>query len=368
MNFFKRLISDNFSYTMCGNPSSKIENAHLSFIVSNYKLFSLMHRSINHPNYYEFAAIANSLTNLVKSVTVTDYRYNRNTINAEVTFGFGSAVEKSIINSNKFIYYATGSSARFQCIEAENELERIISFFGKESRNFFRIPEYYSGLNEVVADKIYLIGNKFTKNTFALNLHSKIRLLPGISLIQSDTPFYDETDSHLLWIGSKSVLHRGLHIAAEISKLTKKILYVIGVNDFEKDFAHKLLTRSGCKFKLFGYLNVGSNLWFEIIKNCKYVLGCSVSEGMQTGILTAASFGLYPVSTDTCGINYGSIIEFSQRETLPERMAAKIFELEELRFEKMLALKKEIKSSILDNNSPIAFEKVLNSYIAQDIR
>lgn len=300
--------------------------AHLSFITPQRLIERLIYRR-THPNRHELNAFISSLRKYCKKVIITDYRYGGKDIKADLTIGFGFGFNASSKYRSYSIYYATGSSFRFQTDSVLMEINYLAEKISMPIENYFRFPEYDSTDIERESDKIYLIGNEKTSKTFNVN-SSKISLLPGIALGNSGLNlmlprgmiFRDK----ILWMGSKGFLHKGLHIAAEVAFNLGLKLIIVGVRDEEKTHVLELLRLIKCEYVMHPWVDINSNEWLSIISDVTFCIGCSVSEGMSTSLLTCCSFGLIPISTDTCGIDEGFIIPFFPRVDLVERLTCAV--------------------------------------------
>lgn len=319
-SFIRKLIVSNLVIKNVSKPvDSKFKNVHLAFILplqSNF-LYKILFKQ--HPNTTELISFSQILQSFSSKVLYTDYRYNKK-IKSDLLIGFGESFFKSSKISRKSILYATGSSANFQNKCIEDEIIFLDNFkFPFNLNKFFREANTYSSRNENNAKLILGIGNNFTKKTFGKN-KNKVILLPGIPLDTHVKSNYIINRCKILWVGSKGILHKGLHIACEFAKKLNLVLVVVGISRDEKPFAEFILNNSGCHYELHGYVSIPSSNWDKITNDLSFVLGVSISEGMSTSILTCIKTGLYPITVDRCGINFGPVISFKPRENLVERL------------------------------------------------
>ena len=301
---------------------------HLSFITPRRFLERILFRK-SHPNRIELDAFIINLRKYCKKLIITDYRYAGREIQADLTIGFGVGFHASSKFRRFSIYYATGSAYDFQIRAVLNEIKYLEDKISIQTKNYFRLPEFEGTDIECSANKIYLIGNSNTLKTFGDN-SAKVSLLPGIALhnsrfdlnIRRGVVFRDK----ILWMGSKGFLHKGLHIAAEVAfKLNLKLI-IVGLRQNEKKYALEILRCIKCEFVIHEWVDINSEEWLSIVNDVTFCIGCSVSEGMSTSLLTCCYFGLIPISTDTCGINEGYVIPFMPRVDLVERMANAVFQ------------------------------------------
>jgi len=366
----KRTIARGGCISIKGSATARWEAAHLGFILQLPGLPNVLRRSVAHPNRFEFTSFVEVLRGLVKKIYITDYRYGGLKVPAEVVVGFGPSIKQSAYLANRFIYYATGSSSAFQSQAALDEYKLVALRFGFCAESSFRLPEVYSGFEEYAANNIYLIGNRATAETFRDVREDSIRLLPGIALGEN-TP----TNQHcrrvnrrsILWMGSKGVLHKGLHIAAEVAGKLALRLIVIGVGPQERALAGKVLALSGCDHEVHGFVEVGSNDWWRLTSGVDVVVGCSVSEGMSTSLLTCARFGILPVSTDSCGIDVGVVVGFHPRFSLVERLASRVEAIFTLSDDEIRQIQDEAKARVNDENSVARFKERIEEYLVEDL-
>ena len=337
------------------------KNAKIYIAGHNGMVGSAIKRNLESKGYNNIVTRSFSELNLLSEKQVIDF------FDAEqpeyVVLAAGSSVEMG----GRFLYYATGAAADFQNKNTIMEGEYFKSHFnvfGVNIENHLRLAEADTVRVEKLARDVMLIGNSWTRKTF----HNKnvVGLLNGMYLPASLVMGVSIKNNGILWIGSKGIIHKGLHIAAEVAIKSYSVLYVVGVSDVERDLAKFILDKTGCKYVMFGYISVGGSLWGEIVEKCYCVLGCSVSEGMSTGLLTAISAGLFPISTDSCGINYGPIVNFEDRSTLVDRIIniidiikSKSGEYNDLR----LDISKRVSVECSENNFSLSVGEVFFKYM-----
>lgn len=320
-SIIKRFFHNYFSNTIkIKNSFGKYKLVHIAFILPLQNNFLYKFFFKNHPNVFELDNFICSVRNLAKEIVITDYRYTK-IIKSDLLIGFGQAFTNSLPYSSKSILYSTGASALLQNKFVHDEIGHIgSSYYGFESSKYFRFSDKYSEINEEKSKFILSIGNDFTVNTFGKN-KDKVISLPGIPLGSEKKNKKSINRNKILWVGSKGVLHKGLHIAADFAKSLNLELIAIGVDKTEQDIAVKVLKFSGCKFKIYGQIKIPSSKWYSITDDISFVIGVSVSEGMSTSILTCVNRGLYPLTVDRCGISYGNIVDFEPRISLVKRLS-----------------------------------------------
>lgn len=368
MNSLKRLVYERGALIFRGNPTSRARVCHLSFTlppgVANLA-------RARHPNRAEKFAILAALREVSRWVVTTDYRYRGCRIPADIVFGFGVGLERSVDEKKPLLYYATGASCAFQTNAAVSEYSRVIGQFGVGCRTGFRVPDPIASYFELAATEIFAIGSAFTSSTFPTSRRPPLRL-PGIPLPVSRVCLDDSQaeragSTELVWVGSRGVLHKGLHIAADVAWRTGRVLHVLGVDALEAKLAQAILARSGCKFSWHGHISPMSLQWARIFGRRLVALGCSVSEGMSTSLLTAIGSGAMCVATDTCGLDVGECVTFHPRETLIDRLSEATDRLCDLSPSDFMAAQATLRNQVRNQNSYERFAALVRSGIRSSV-
>ena len=266
----------------------------------------------HHPNLTEVGALRDALTVRGYSVDAFDYRSRRAVGGYDLILGFGDAVyQAQLAGAGNVVLYATGASANYQHRAVESVLGALTEAYGPDAVKSVRIPEQYLGISEALSNHILSIGNAWTASTFARP--ERVRSLPGI-VAGAFAPIGDVTAGAsargpgIAWVGSKGVLHKGLHVAAAVAARLRVPLHAVGIKDDEHALAKRVLDRQGGQYTMYPFVTPGDATWMSVVGQCRVVVGASLSEGMSTALLTAARTGLYPVSTAACGLPVGDVI------------------------------------------------------------
>jgi len=234
----------------------------------------------------------------------------------DLIFGFGIPFENSFNSSGKLkrIYYATGAHV---CFQNHAEIIRIKSV--NEKRNIRitpkRIVPWMWSQSTTMSDALIVIGNEWTKSTYAKYTKAPIYTINATALINGETRNINrniaDTRNNFLWFGSAGLVHKGLDICLEYFVQHPEFnLYICGPKeeDFFKTY-HNELTRPNIHF--YGLVDVQSSQFIEIISECSFAVLPTCSEGQATALLTAMGGGLIPISTEYSGIDvqdYGFLI------------------------------------------------------------
>jgi len=272
--------------------------------------------SKSHTNYLELFLILEIFKKLEFNIDVADYTYEGKIDYSkyDLIFGFGYPFGKAFWDKSAKkalkICYLTGSLKLF------NQMER--NRYLKERKGVTVIPRrnyYWKYLQESISmsDAIILTGNEWTESTVK-PYNSKIfrvRLpvfLPDkeeiVKIIQEKD--FENAKKHFLWFGSSGALHKGLDICLDVfSNKEELFLHVCGPVDREEDFFElykKELTELK-NIKYYGFVNIDSALFRNIITSCAFTIFPSCAEGTSGSLLTCMAHGIIPVATAETGVN-----------------------------------------------------------------
>ncbi|QCW98795.1 glycosyltransferase family 4 protein [Aggregatimonas sangjinii] len=109
------------------------------------------------------------------------------------------------------------------------------------------------------------------------------------------------TRNHFLWLGSFGAVHKGLDLLLDVfENRDDLVLHIAGLS--EEDEA--LLTpKKRANIINHGYLNVKTETFLELVKNCSFNILPSCSEGFSTAITTGMFHGLIPIVMRDTGFN-----------------------------------------------------------------
>lgn len=310
LKFIKAIIKYvviNFYSVSLNSSSSK--KALLSYIVHPY-----LKNNKLHPNAIEVRLIVESLIANGYSVKIVDYRRKRIHGQYDLCFGFGDAYENVLQNklAKKNILYSTGSPFPFQNKQTLLSLKRFLdSRFCVDVSNLnssIRLTESFWPLQLVASDAIITIGNHFIKSLFD-EYNKKVYTLPAV-FYESNRKFdliKDRTikvaKRKFLWFGGKGSIHKGLDLCIDAFKTVNAELYIAGDLSSEISIFDKEINESN-NIHYLGFINVDSDRFYSLMKDCCYVILPSCSEGTATSILTVSGLcGLIPIISKECGIN-----------------------------------------------------------------
>lgn len=294
------------------------ESNYKKHILISYTIYPFNKRDARHSNSQESITITQLFDDLGYCVDVIHYTNSRNLDYSkyDLIFGFGIPFENSFNSSRKLkrIYYATGAHA---CFQNHAEIKRV-QFVNEKCNNRLtpkRIVPWMWSQSTTMSDALIVIGNEWTKSTYAKYTNAPIYTINATALINEKTSNINrniaDTRNNFLWFGSAGLVHKGLDICLEyFTQHPEFNLYICGPKeeDFFKIYYNEL-NRPNIHF--YGYVNVQSSQFIEIISECSFSVLPTCSEGQATALLTAMGGGLIPISTEYSGIDvqdYGFLI------------------------------------------------------------
>jgi glycosyltransferase involved in cell wall biosynthesis len=230
----------------------------------------------------------------------------------DVIFGGGDLMFKLLTSGfrGRSIYYGTGSHP-WQC--TLSSLKRATEFFRKSRlylENSLRLQSQHAGLAANFSDAVICIGNDHTVNTFyGFGASKVIGIDPSFYSQFSEAGLEKTSDANknFLYFGSYGLLHKGLDLAVEAFRERPDLnLHVCGHLGEEKLFLDSLNAPQNIHFH--GFLDISSENFFKLGRQCGFVILPSASEGTSTAVLTAMGVcGLIPVVTQQCGVDFPDI-------------------------------------------------------------
>lgn len=281
-----------------------------------------------HSNYQESLVIAKIFDEMGYTIDIfnNNRKYKIDFNKYDIVFGEGilmfQAIEQNI--NPMIIYYATGSHP-WQC--SASSLNRVIDYYKKNkflALESTRLQDYRWGLAASLSDAVIVIGNDNTKKTFEDNGSENIYKINPTFHIKKEMRNIQKTQDSLksmLYFASYGLLHKGLDLVIEaFREFPDWTLHVCGYTQRENDFLISLNIPKNVI--VHGFIDIESNLFQELSKNCGYVILPSSSEGIATAVLTAMGRGgMIPIVTKECGVDvddFGILIEDLTIESVKE--------------------------------------------------
>jgi glycosyltransferase involved in cell wall biosynthesis len=301
-----------------------------------------------HSNYLELYVLLEIFNSLKFNIDLVNYTYKGEIDYSkyDVIFGFGYSFGKSFYDSSAKnalkVCYLTGS------LELFNQMKR--NKYLKERKGVTVIPRrnyYWPYLQESISmsDGVIVTGNEWTASTVrpynskVLTVRLPIFLTEKekiLSLIKNKD--FNKAKKIFLWFGSSGALLKGLDLCLDIFSDRKDLfLHVCGPVNKEEDFwtLYKRELTELSNIKYHGFVNIDSDLFWQIVSDTAFAIFPSASEGTSGSLLHAMNYGLIPIATIESGVNikkdYGILLE----DYKIEYIVNKINEIIDYRAEKL---------------------------------
>lgn len=300
--------------------SNVFKSSHKRTVLISYITSPFTGQRAAHTNQLESLAIAQVFNEVGFNVDVVDYTTTKQIDYSryDLVFGFGIPFERSFQNYNtrlRRIYYATGAHV---CFQNHAEIRRIIEFNLKYRVRTIpkRIVPWTWSLSTTMTDAMLIIGNEWTRSTYSQFTKVPTTLIKATAFVndktiglQRDLPI---TRKSFLWFGSSGLVHKGLDLCLEYFSLHgDEILHICGPREEDLFLVMKEVLRLP-NIHFHGFVDVNSQQFLEIIRQCSFCILPTCSEGQSTSLLTAMGAGLIPISSRYCGLDiegYGFVIE-----------------------------------------------------------
>jgi glycosyltransferase involved in cell wall biosynthesis len=277
-----------------------------------------------HTNRYTTYLFAEVLNNLEYNVDVINYnedfigdinKYN-------LVIGLGKVLDYALekrdtTSTTKVVYFATGCNPFFS---NPITINRVVDFY---QRNNILIPSSSRYIKEdwplqhECADWIIVHGNNFALSTFRPYnidfINAPVFINQSIKRTNAD---WLKAKQNYLWFGSDGAIHKGLDLVIDSFKEMQHVnIHICGNLEREKEFLdfYNTIIKSCPNIIYHGFVDIDSDLFKNILRDCAFVILPSASEGNSPSVITCmANGGQIPVVTKNTDItfkNYGVLIE-----------------------------------------------------------
>jgi len=314
-----------------GRKISNVFNEnHKKFALISYTIFPFLKQTATHTNQQESIVIARLFDELGYCVDVVHYTNGRciDYSKYDVIFGFGEPFENSFNSPYNIqrIYYATGAHVCFQNHAEIKRVQAVSAKYGEFASPKRLVPWMWSQ-STTMSDALIIIGNEWTKSTYAAFTNTPIFSVNATAFINERSITInreiEKSKKNFLWFGSGGLIHKGLDLCLEyFAKHTEYNLHICGPreDDFFRIFKDELAQPN---IHFYGFVDVQSDLFVEIVSQCSFAILPTCSEGQATALLTAMGGGLIPISTIYSGIDvqkYGYVIPSLDVDGLAEKI------------------------------------------------
>ena len=288
------------------------ENVLISYITYPFKNGIIL----GHTNYAEALEIAKVFNKLGYNVDIVDYDYESNLDydKYSIIFGFGEPLINSFYRRNHkilTIYYGTGMHVIHQNHATLKRIEEVYKKKGKLLLESGRIVDKAWSVQTSLVDNIITLGNDEVVNSYQKYFSRKIYNIPVSYYKLFDheeilrNKNFGDAKNHFLWFGSSGLIHKGLDLLLEVFKGFPNLdLHICGPIDNEPKFKaiyyEELYNTKN--IHTYGYQNIQSKSFKDIISKCAFIIFPSCSEGEPSSVINVMVYGLIPIVTNAAGI------------------------------------------------------------------
>lgn len=294
-----------------------------------YTLMPFLKRKATHTNFSEVNVIADHLGSAGFTVDVVHYTYKGRIDYSryDLIFGFGEPFEESFSTPEpvKRIHYLTGAYSFYQNAA---EISRVIAVNEKYNGKLTpkRLVKWTWPQSLMLSDLVVIVGNQWTLSTYPTNTLAPLRLINATAMCTGGSPIkvINSPRVDFLWFGSSGLVHKGLDLCLEFFRKNSGYhIHICGPKeqDFMSLFRSDLL-RSNVHFH--GFVDVGSDLYRNIVSKCLFAVLPTCSEGQSTSLLTVMADGLIPIATINSGLDIdtlGIVIEELSTESVAKAIS-----------------------------------------------
>ncbi len=267
----------------------------------------------SHSNRREALVIAECFHKMGYCVDVVPYNFQSAIDYSPYScvFGLGDPVERSFdqdVPNLMRIHYATGCHVQFQNTATLRRAQDVHKNKGVWLLDSCRKVPWTWSAQTTLADAMLVIGNQLVMNSYRLYYQGPI--FPQITSYYAALPLdvlegknFSEAKKHFLYFGSTGAIHKGLDLLLEVfSENPDKILHIAAPLEGETAFVKAFAEELACpNIILHGFLDVRSEAFRHLMRECAFAVLPSCSEGISTSLLNVMCNGLVPVLTPECG-------------------------------------------------------------------
>lgn len=177
------------------------------------------------------------------------------------------------------------------------------------------------------ADSATILGNQFTMDTYRFAQKPLFRIPISVCAVYpwAETKDYEACRKKFLWFGSGGMVHKGLDLVLDaFSDMRDYNLVICGPVEKEKYFVkafYRELYQSP-NIHTYGWVDIDSQDFLNIINNCLGLIFPSCSEGGGGSVLTCMHAGLIPIvsyeSSVDIDVDFGITLKTSSVEEIKD--------------------------------------------------
>lgn len=282
---------------------TKIQKRVLIVYLDMFQASNQIHKNLKkesgtcHTNRYEFFQIIKCFIQLDCCIDICA-NYDKEAINYikereyDIVFGLGDIFRYVCSKGNakyKILYLTENPYS----VSLKKESERIAYFKERTGKqiSLYRTGMFFKDGDENYADAIVCLGEK----QYLLNSNKKVKKLYPTGFYNSKIKNFSQRDKKsFLVFGTDGFVHKGIDLLIEVfNKNLDWNLYICGYQvESQMD---RLDLKHTDNIHDCGYIDVESNVFFELIGKCTYIVQPSCSEATSTAVLTGMRHGLIPI-------------------------------------------------------------------------
>lgn len=226
---------------------------------------------------------------------------------------------------------------------------------------------------EVLANLTTYFGGDFQRLLF-----TKPAKTYPLALSSTLVPLFKDKDvsnsrHHVLWLGSRGFIHKGLDIVLEAFKLQKNFqLHICANLESEPQFFGWFQTAFGdCANIIYhGWKNISDKGFVRLAESCIASVYCSAAEGGAGAIIQAMQFGCIPIvnkSTALRGEHTGFLLQGTKPRELINDLVDTLKLLENLKEHELQQMSATVRSYAYSNHSKQAYSDSFKKLLSDTI-
>lgn len=267
-----------------------------------------------HSNQWESREVARSLVELGFAVDVIDF--DDSTFVPQRAYDVVLALDGELCRlaaaggADVALLHMTGADPAFQNAAEQRRLAELAERRGvmlSPRRQVPGVEAFEEALSS--AHAISLIGNAWTRSTFAPEVQRRMTCIPvstSIDVRPKSRRRLVPQEREFLWFFGSGAVHKGLDRVLEAFARTPELtLNVVGniaaETDFVEQYHHELHELANIRFH--GFLEPSGSAFRSVARRCFGVVAPSCSEGTSPAIATMLQLGLLPIVSRETGIS-----------------------------------------------------------------
>ena len=321
---------------------------------------------LSHQNQQEMVRMVKVFSELGYNVYVVNYASKRKLpdINVKIVFGLEPVLQLAAAKYKNatIIYYATGAYFMHQTPMAKHMTDEFNLMFNSHIP-YRRLVASHNSCQ--IADKILMIGSKFTVETYPIEVRDKVTLIhQSTQCTKAFKEIQVDNENEFVFMASGGNALKGVGLLIKyFSEHTNHIIHIIGPIEFYVMKAiRNYLTPN---IKLHGFMNVNDDRFLSILARCNFLIYPSGSEAGSPGaVLNLMKNGLIPIVSRWAAFDeiddYGYMLENVDVQSIDKAVKWAC----SLNDSQIFNMKKRVKKYTEDTYNLDRFASELKSYIS----